>query len=130
MRHFCYFQTPWWISILVPFYTFPMFFVPFFPISNILEHFSFWSCQISCSFPFHLCSDSNLSEASWVRADLNVQLIKYISVGPGGIFASQAKDDTVWCRYHMQSGKATTKVNMDEGKGHGWNKIANVSNPY
>ena len=72
-------------------------------------------------------SDSNLSEAPWVRADLNVQLIKYISVGPGGIFASQAKDDTVWCRYHMQSGKATTKVNMDEGKGHGWNKIANVS---
>ena len=72
-------------------------------------------------------SDSNLSEAPWVRADLNVQLIKYISVGPGGIFASQAKDDTVWCRFHMQSGKPTTKVNMDEGKGDGWNKIANVS---
>ena len=56
-----------------------------------------------------------------------MQLIKYISVGPGGIFASQAKDDTVWCRYHMQSGKPTTKVNMDEGQGQGWNKIANVS---
>ena len=43
---------------------------------------------------FFLFPDSNLSEAPWVRADLNVQLIKYVSVGPGGIFASQAKDDT------------------------------------
>ena len=34
---------------------------------------------------------SNISDSPWIRADLNVHLMKYISVGPGGIFASQAK---------------------------------------
>ena len=53
--------------------------------------------------------------------------MKSVSVGPGGIFASQAKDESVWCRYFTQaSGKATTKVNMGE-RGDGWSKIANVS---
>ena len=60
---------------------------------------------------------------------LNVQLMKAISVGPGGIFASNAKDESVWCRYSMQAGKATTKVNMGQ-RGDGWNKIANVSAIY
>ena len=68
----------------------------------------------------------NIQNYPWVRADLNVQLMKAISVGPGGIFASQAKDESVWCRYFMQAGKATTKANMGE-KGDGWSKIANVS---
>ena len=68
----------------------------------------------------------NIEEYPWERADLNVHLMKYVSVGPGGIFASQAKDESVWCRFNMQNGKATTKVPMD-GKGDGWNKIANVS---
>ena len=98
-----------------------------YPWTLSLEKKNSFGCQLHVLFPLHLFPDSNLSEAPWVRADLNVQLIKYISVGPGGIFASQAKDDTVWCRYHMQSGKPTTKVNMDEGQGQGWNKIANVS---
>ena len=51
--------------------------------------------------------------------------MKYVSVGPGGIFASQAKDESVWCRFNMTGGKATTKVAMNE-KGDGWSKIANV----
>ena len=76
---------------------------------------------------FFSVSDSNIAESPWVRADLNVQLMKYISVGPAGIFVSHAKDESVWGRVHMQSGKPTTKVNMDEGRGDGWNKLANVS---
>lgn len=66
----------------------------------------------------------NIETYPWERADLNVQLMKAVSVGPGGIFASQAKDESVWCRYFMQSGKATNKVNMGE-RGDGWSKIAN-----
>ena len=55
----------------------------------------------------------NIEEYPWERADLNVHLMKYVSVGSGGIFASQAKDESVWCRFNMQNGKATTKVPMD-----------------
>ena len=90
----------------------------------------FW---ISFVFVIHLTNFAlilllghNIANYPWVRADLNVQLMKAISVGPGGIFASQAKDESVWCRYFMQAGKATTKVNMGE-RGDGWSKIANVS---
>ena len=68
-----------------------------------------------------------MDEAPWVRADINVALMKYISVGPGGIFASAAKDESVWCRFAEAGGKLTKKVMMDEEKGDGWCKIANVS---
>ena len=67
-----------------------------------------------------------MDNSPWEHADLNVQLMKYVSVGPGGIFASAAKDESVWCRFNLSGGKPTTKVSMDK-KGDGWNKIANVS---
>ena len=52
--------------------------------------------------------------------------MKYVSVGNGGIFASQAKDDSIWCRFFMDNNKPSTKAKLTE-KGDGWSKIANVS---
>ena len=68
-----------------------------------------------------------MEKSPWIRADVNVQLMKYVSVGPGGIFAAAAKDESVWCRFHMQGGKTGAKAVMNEAKGDGWSKIANVS---
>jgi hypothetical protein len=67
-----------------------------------------------------------MEESPWVRADINVQLMKAVSVGPGGIFAVKAKDESVWCRCYEENGKPAGKVAMDEAQGDGWNKISNV----
>lgn len=72
----------------------------------------------------NFCDESN-EEAPWIRADVNVQLLKYVSVGPGGIFAIKAKDESVWARFYESGGKPTSKVAMDTDKGDGWNRIAN-----
>ena len=75
---------------------------------------------------FFSISDENIQSSPWTRADLNVHLMKYVSVGSGGIFASQAKDESIWCRFFMENNKPSTKTKMTE-KGDGWSKIANVS---
>ena len=51
--------------------------------------------------------------------------MKYVSIGPAGIFSSQAKDESIWCRFNMSNSKPTTKVEPHK-KGDGWSKIANV----
>jgi hypothetical protein len=38
----------------------------------------------------------------WLRADFAVELMRHVSVGPGGIFAVKAKDDSVWYRTYEQ----------------------------
>lgn len=91
-----------------------------------------WLCKVESlrhankSFLRTYFTEANMEQSPWEHADLNVQLMKYVSVGPAGIFASQAKDESVWCRFNLSNGKPTTKVAMDK-KGDGWNKIANVS---
>ena len=43
----------------------------------------------------------NISKAPWTRADLNVHLMKYVSIGPAGIFSS-AKDESIKRYYNFK----------------------------
>ena len=70
------------------------------------------------------CSTSFSADTSkWLRADFAVELMRHVSVGPGGIFAVKAKDDSVWYRTYEQAGKPTGKVLPDTDHGVLWNKI-------
>jgi len=72
-------------------------------------------------------TDFDAAESTeWRRADLNVQLIKCVSVGKGGIWAIKSKDDSVWCRMHSESGAGKPppgKVAPDTTPGDSWTKI-------
>ena len=49
--------------------------------------------------------------------------MRHVSVGPGGIFAVKAKDDSVWYRTYEQTGKPVGKVLPDTDHGALWNRI-------
>ena len=70
-----------------------------------------------------MTSSISADTSQWLRADFAVELMRHVSVGPGGIFAVKAKDDSVWYRTYEQAGKPTGKVVPDTDHGVLWNKI-------
>ena len=80
---------------------------------------------MSRRFKLYLTMTSSISAdtSQWLRADFAVELMRHVSVGPGGIFAVKAKDDSVWYRTYEQAGKPTGKVVPDTDHGVLWNKI-------
>ena len=63
------------------------------------------------------------SSSKWIRADFSVELMKYVSVGAGGIFSVKAKDESVWYRTYEENRKPVGKVLPDTDHGAMWNKI-------